>query len=174
MMRSTLFPEVLSLQNTLERAVNEMLGGGPFQTLWSREGNGGTGVAQAMPFDVYATDTQAVVMAAVPGMNPDDLEVTVHQNTISLSGRIGNIAETDETKDATWYVHELPSGTFRRSITLPFQIDADHVQASFENGVVRVIAPKAEQARPRRISIVSGQIQQPDALGAGNAGEQQS
>ncbi len=115
-----------------------------------------------------------MILAAVPGMRPGDLEVTVHQNTVSLSGAIGNVAEAEETQSATWYVHELASGGFRRSITLPFQIDADHVEASFENGIVKVKAPKAEQAKPRRIAVTGGQSSRPEAISAGSTDHQSS
>ena len=162
MLRNPLLSDVLSLQNTLDRAL-----GGPFETLWSRSGGGGTAAVQAIPFDVYATDDHAVVLAAVPGMRPDDLEITVHQNTVNLSGTVSNVADADETKNATWYVHELGSGSYRRSITLPFQIDAEQVQASFENGIVRVVLPKAEQSKPRRIAIRASQGSQPEAIGSG-------
>lgn len=172
MARSPFLSEALSLQNTLDRVVNETLGDGPFHSLWSQSGNRGGTIAQAMPFDVYATEDQAVILAAVPGMHPEDLEVTVHQNTVSLSGTISNVAEAEETKGATWYVHELGSGSYRRSITLPFPIDADKVQATFDYGIVKVVAPKAEQARPRRIAITGSQGTQPEAIGAGKTDQQ--
>ncbi len=168
MLRSPLLPTgALALRQTFDRALNESLTGGPFQTLWSRMGSESP-VAQVMPIDVYATDDHAMVLAAVPGMKPEDLEVTVHQNTVSLSGTISKLVDTEQAKDITWYVHEVGSGTYRRSVTLPFPIDAEQVQASFEDGIVRVILPRAERARPRRIAIHS---RQPEAIGAGATDE---
>lgn len=172
MVRSPFLSDVLSLQNSLDRALSETLSG-PFPSLWTRS-NAGDAIAQSIPLDVYATDDHAMILAAVPGMRPDDLEVTVHQNTVSLSGTIGNVAEAEETRSATWYGPELSSGGFRRSITLPFQIDADHVEASFENGIVKVKAPKAEQAKPRRIAVTGGPSNQAEAISAGSTDHQSS
>jgi HSP20 family protein len=106
-----------------------------------------------MPIDVYATGDQAVLIAAVPGMQPEDLELSVHQNTVTLSGTVRSAADAKETEDATWYVSELGSGTYQRSVTLPFPIDAEHAEATFEHGLVRVTLPKADWAKPKKIAI---------------------
>ena len=164
MMRSPLFNDFVALRDTVDRFVNESFGTDPFRTLWSRGGNGQY-MAQPMPLDVYATEDQAVILAAVPGMRPEDLELTVHQNTVSLSGKIGSVPETEEAKGATWYVHELGSGTYRRSVTLPFPVDANQAEATFEHGILRVVLPKAETAKARKIAI--GGSQQPTAITPG-------
>lgn len=155
MMRSPLFSDMVALRDTVDRFVNEGFGNDPFRVLWSRAGQGG-GIAQPIPLDVYATPDQVVVLAAVPGMRPEDLDLTVHQNTVTLTGSIGNVADSEEAKGATWYVHELAGGTFRRSVTLPFPVNADQAEASFEHGILRVVLPKADSAKPRRIAITSG------------------
>jgi HSP20 family protein len=152
MMRSPFFNDFVALRDTVDRVVNDAFATSPFQTVWSRGGNGQQ-LAQPMPLDVYATEDQAVIVAAVPGMRPEDLELTVHQNTVTLSGTVGNVAESEEAKGATWYVHELGSGTYRRSITLPFPVDADQTEATFDHGILRITLPKAESAKPRKISI---------------------
>jgi HSP20 family protein len=123
-----------------------------------------------MPLDVYATADQAVITAAAPGMRPENLEVTVHQNTVAISGAIGSVSETEEAKGATWYVHELSSGRFQRSVTLPFPIDADHVEATVEHGIVRIVAPKAEHAKPRKIAVTASasDASRPEAIAAGS------
>jgi HSP20 family protein len=161
MLRSPFFNDFIVLRDTVDRLVNEGFGE-PFRTLWSRTGNGGS-VVQPMPLDVYATDEQAVILAAVPGMRPEDLELTVHQNTVSLSGKVETASNAEETKGATWYVRELGSGAYRRSVTLPFPVDVDRAEASFEHGILRVVLPKAETAKPKRIPVGSGQTQAIDA-----------
>jgi len=165
MMRSPFFGDVLPLVESFDRAVNDAIRRGGNQTIWSRDG---VSAAAPMPLDVYATDNQAVLLAAVPGLRPEELEITVHQNTVSLSGSVKSASDSDEAKGATWYIHELGSGVFRRSVTLPFPIDADRVEATFEHGIVRIVAPKAEHAKPRKIevnaqkteAIASGEIDQ--------------
>ena len=155
MVNSTYEP-FLGLSQAMDRLINESVVGTPFRSLWSRSGSP---VAQPLPLDVYATDEHAVILAAVPGMRPEDLELTVHQDTVSLAGTIGNVAESGEAKNATWYVHELWSGQFRRSFTLPFPVDADKAEASFDRGILRVVLPKAETAKPKKIAIGGGTTQ---------------
>ena len=171
MMRSPFFADVAPLLESVDRAVGEAFSPGPFQTLWSRSGNGAA-LAQPMPLDVYATAEQAVITAAVPGMRPEDLEVTVHETTVSLAGTIGSVTDTEEAKGATWFVHELGSGAYRRSITLPFPIDASRVEATFANGIVRITAPKAEHAKPRKIAVTSAASGQPEAIAASGSTKQ--
>jgi HSP20 family protein len=155
MFRSPLLSDVFALRDTVDRLVNESLGDSPYRSVWSRNSNGGSGV-QPMPLDVYATEDQAVILASVPGMQPDDLDLAVHENTITLSGKVESTTNAEETKGATWYAHELWSGEVRRSVTLPFPVDADRAEAVFENGILRVVLPKAESAKPRKISISGG------------------
>jgi HSP20 family protein len=109
-----------------------------------------------MAIDVFTTDDQVVILAAVPGMRPDDLDLSVHENTVMISGKIADVSDSAETKGATWYVHELWSGEVRRSVTMPFAVDADRADAKFENGILRVSLPKAESAKPRKIAIAGG------------------
>jgi HSP20 family protein len=161
MIRSSLFGDLLTLSNTLDQVTNPRWGGSQFD-LAPR-----ASLASSMPIDVYATGDEAVLIAAVPGMQPDDLELTVHQNTVTLRGTVRSAADAEDTKNATWYVSELGSGTFQRSVTLPFPIDADHAQATFEHGLVRVTLPKAESAKPKTIAISSGKAN--EAIAANTA-----
>jgi HSP20 family protein len=159
MMRSPLINDLVSLRNTVDPLFRERPFGDPFNALWSRAETGGGAVARPIPLDVYATDDRVVITAAVPGIRPDDLQLTVHQNTVTLSGSLRNVADTEEGQKATWYLQELPSGSVRRSITLPFEVDAGQADASFEHGILRVVLPKAEAAKPKQITIHSGQGQ---------------
>ena len=83
------------------------------------------------------------------------------QNTVTLSGTVGNVADSEEAKGATWYVHELGNGTYRRSITLPFAVDADATQATFEHGILRIVLPKAASAKPRKNHVLYAQPASP-------------
>jgi HSP20 family protein len=143
--------------NPLAQAFEQLLED-PFgqREAWRRGGMPGRSV-QPMPLDVYATPDQVVVLAAVPGLRSQDLEVTVHQNTVTLSGTVPDVAASADAKDATWYVHELWSGQYQRSLTLPFELDAERAEASVADGIARIVLPKAERAKPRRIAIQGGQ-----------------
>jgi HSP20 family protein len=122
--------------------------------------NGTSAIVRSLPLDIYATADEAVVIAAVPGMNPQELEVTINQNVITLSGKVPTAAESEQGKGATWYLQELWHGSFRRSVTLPFEVDAGKAEATFENGIVRITLPKAERAKPHRIAIRGAESQQ--------------
>ena len=156
----------LGLRQAMDQLLNESVVGTPFRSLWSRGGTGTGQTAFPLPLDVYATEHEVVVVAAVPGMRPEDLQVTYNQGTLTLAGTIQNVAEGEEAKGATWYAHELWSGQFRRSLSLPFEVDADQADASFEHGIVRIVLPKAETAKPKTIAIKAGGSTQ--AIGTGS------
>jgi HSP20 family protein len=131
-------------------------------------GGGATGPSVAprpLPLDVYATAGEAVIIAAVPGMAAQELELTVDQNTVTLSGRLPSAVESEQGQGATWFLHELWHGPFRRSVTLPFEVDAGRAEATVEQGIVRIVLPKAAQAKPQRIAIKAAGG--PEAVGAG-------
>ncbi len=161
---------VVSLQQAMDQLFNEsFVGGTPYRTLWSRGGGGGGTAWSGMPLDVYATSDEVVILAAVPGLRPDSLDIAFHQGTLVLSGTLPNVAEDEEAKQATWFLHELPYGTFRRAVSLPFAVDADQAQATFENGVVKIVLPKAEAAKPKTIPVRIGGAGQ--AIAAGGQAE---
>ena len=153
MIRSPLFNDTLNITSNVDRLAEQVFGADPFRMMWSRAANGSVGVPQPMPLDIYATDDHAVIFAAVPGMQPGDLQLTVQQNTVTISGTVLDVTRSDEARGATWYLHELGSGTYHRSVTLPFPVDADRAEATFEHGVLRVRLPKAEAAKPKKITI---------------------
>ena len=166
MVNTPLSNEFVGLRQAMDQLLNESFVGSPFRTLWSRCGTGNGGTVFPLPLDVYATEQDVVVVAAVPGMRPEDLHVTYNQGTLTLAGTIQNVGESEEAKGATWYVHELWSGQFRRALSLPFEVDADRADATFEHGIVRIVLPKAEQAKPKTIAIKAGGGAQ--AIGSGS------
>ena len=114
----------------LRDAMNQLLEESFVPSRGSRSsGSNGTTV-RPLPLDVYATQDEAVIIAAVPGMSPQELEVTIDQNVVTLSGTVPTAAESEQGKGATWYLHELWHGQFRRSVTLPFEVDASKAEAS--------------------------------------------
>ena len=146
--------EFVSLRDAMDRLLNDSFVSSPFRTLWSASGGTGNATARMpLPLDVYATQDEVVIVAAAPGLNPQDIEVTVNQGTVTFSGQTHDVAQSEEAKQATWFLHELPHGAFRRTLTLPFEVDAATAEATFEHGVLRLRLPKAEQAKPRKIEI---------------------
>jgi len=103
--------------------------------------------------DVYETGEALVVRLAVPGARPEDLEVTVEQNVVTIRGQYGYRLSEEEAKQGTWYRREIASGEFAESITLPVSVNIEGAQATVENGIITLTFPKAEEARVKRIPI---------------------
>src|SRR5215213_2408442 len=152
----------------LRDAMNQLLQDSFVPSGGSRSGWGGGSqtMARPVPLDVYATPEEAIVIAAVPGMTPENLAITYTQNTLTLSGSVPNVAESEQGQHATWYLRELWSGQFQRTVTLPFEVDASKAEATFEHGIVRITLPKAEWTKPQKIAIKAGSGQ--EAIGAGS------
>jgi HSP20 family protein len=155
----------------LRDAMNQLLEESFVPSRGSRSSGSNGTMVRPLPLDVYATQEEAVIIAAVPGMSPQELEITIDQNVVTLSGTVPTAAESEQGKGATWYLHELWHGQFRRSVTLPFEVDAGKADASFENGIVRIMLPKAERAKPHKIAIKTGNGQQ-EAIEAGSKSKQ--
>jgi HSP20 family protein len=107
------------------------------------------GVA-ALPLDVSENENEFVIKASLPGVKPEDVQITVHGETLTIQGQ-SNYEE--EKKDERWHIRERRAGSFQRSITLPVVVDSDKAQAAFEHGVLTLTLPKSEQAKPRQIKI---------------------
>ncbi len=100
--------------------------------------------------DMYETDDEIVVKAVLPGVKPEDLDITITGNVLSIKGEI---KEEEEEKDVNYIRKERIYGTFRRDLTLPVDVDADKAKAEFENGILILHLPKVEAAKPKRLEI---------------------
>jgi HSP20 family protein len=120
----------------------------------------------SLPLDIYATPEEAVVIAAVPGMGPENLEITYADNTLTLSGSVPSPVESEQSQNVTWYLRELWSGQFQRTVTLPFEVDPAQAEATFEHGIVRITLPKADWAKPHKIAINASSGQEAIEAGA--------
>jgi HSP20 family protein len=92
------------------------------------------------------------VKATVPGMKPDEIQISVTGDTLSISGETES---EHEEKDRDYFVRERRMGSFSRSITLPVGVDADKAKADFEDGVLTITLPKSEAEKPKMISVKS-------------------
>jgi len=101
--------------------------------------------------DVKAGDESYDITALVPGLDADDLDIEVLNNTVTIRGEF-KPGDEDQTK---YLVSELPNGRFSRVITLPTATDASKVEASIKNGVLFLHIPKAEADRPKAIKVIS-------------------
>ena|SRR4030065_464951 len=100
--------------------------------------------------DVEAGDEAYDISALVPGLEADDLEIEVLNNTVTIRGEF-----KDGNDHSKYLVSELPSGRFGRVITLPTAADANKVEATIKNGVLSLRIPKAEEDRPKTIKVTT-------------------
>lgn len=102
------------------------------------------------PVDIQETTEGYKLQAELPGLTKDDINITLENNVLRLTGE--RKFEKDVKKESFHRV-ERTYGTFTRAFALPQQVDSGNVQAAFENGVLTIVVPKAEQAKPRKIEI---------------------
>lgn len=102
------------------------------------------------PVDIQETADAYRLVAELPGMTREDINITLENNVLRLSGE--RKLEKDVKKESYQRV-ERTYGTFARAFTLPSQVNHDKVEAAFENGLLTIVVPKAEQAKPRKITI---------------------
>ncbi len=104
----------------------------------------------SIALDVAETEAAYLVKATVPGINPDDVEITLEDDVLSLKGELQRDEEVEEAK---YHVRERRFGAFSRSIRFPMAVNGDAVEATYSNGVLSLNIPKAETVKPKRITI---------------------
>lgn len=116
--------------------------------------NGENSQAMRLAVDVSETESDFIVKASIPGANPDDLDISFSDNTLTIRGesRDEHVEENER-----FHLRERRFGQFMRTITLPLAVDADQIDAQHENGVLTLTLPKAEETKPRKISIRNSQ-----------------
>ncbi len=101
-----------------------------------------------LPLDAYVTDNEVVIVAAIPGVKPEDVEITFEDDTLTIKGEIcGPLENVD------YIFQERPCGKFGRSIIVNIPVKTESAEAKFENGVLTLTLPKAEEAKPKVIKI---------------------
>ena len=110
------------------------------------------GLVRMPEADVVETENHIQVLLELPGMKPEDIELSLENNVLTVSGeKQEERNEGDETR--TYHLSERRWGRFSRSFVLPREVDPDKIEARFENGVLTITVPKTEKARRRRIEI---------------------
>ena len=140
--RPSRFGDVSTLRQAMDRFFDEEFR--PFG--WTSS----TLSAPALPLDVTHDADSLTVEAALPGIKPDDVEITVENGTLTISGKTREERSGDE---GSYLVQEIRRGSFSRSMTLPQGLEPDKAEATFENGMLTLRIPKAEQLKPRQIRI---------------------
>jgi HSP20 family protein len=109
------------------------------------------GWSMATPaIDMYQTDNDVVVKASLPGIKAEEVQINVTGDILTLKGEV---KQADEREDRSWHIREQRFGSFERSIVLPTDVKSDKAEAVFENGILTVTLPKADEVKPKTINI---------------------
>ena len=132
------FREVTSLRDEVNRLFSRTLGDGQGGSAWSP------------PVDVFDTKDAIVLKAELPGLTPEDIDIEIDDNVLTIRGE-RRLEETVE--EGRYYRLERAYGSFARSLSLPQGVKADEVSAAFDGGVLEVRVPKADEVKPRKITV---------------------
>jgi len=110
---------------------------------------------RSLGINIQEQDDAYILSALVPGLNAEDLNIQVLDDVIRIEGEYTRSSPVDKADENDYLVRELPSGSFTRTLRLPSVIDAEQVEAKIVDGVLTLTLPKAESARPKKISIQS-------------------
>jgi HSP20 family protein len=136
------FRDITTLRDEMNRLFSRAVGEG-----------GGSGSAWTPPVDVFDTDDAIVLRAELPGLKTDEIDIEVDENVLTLRGER---RFEEKVEEGRYYRLERAYGHFQRSVTLPQGVKADEISASFDNGVLSVRVPKADEVKPRKISVAAG------------------
>jgi len=132
------FDELISLRDAMDRL---------FEDSFVRPGRTGER-ASALPVDAYATDTELVIQANIPGVDPNDVSITIEGDTLTIKGE-----RKPPLENVNYWLQERRFGPFYRQLQINIPVQADKAEATFEKGVLTLTIPKAEELRPRQIKV---------------------
>jgi HSP20 family protein len=138
--------DMISLRDAMDRLMSESF-------VRARGGEGAAGASLAV--DIREEGDQFVVMAPVPGVRPDDVEITALGDTLRIRCERRESRE-EGGEDKRWILREQRFGSFERTVRLPTAVKADQANAEFADGILTIILPKAEHARERKIPVRAG------------------
>lgn len=110
--------------------------------------------AWGIALDVVREGDDVVVRASLPGVRPGDVNVTIEENILTITGTTGSETESDQERgEGTYLLRERRTGSFRRTLKLPDSVDADQATSSYETGVLTITLPKTEKAKAKQLTI---------------------
>jgi HSP20 family protein len=133
--------EMMTLREAMDRL---------FDDAFTRPVNLRDGGWSSPAIDMYQTDDEVVIKAALPGFKADEVQINVTGDVLTLRGEMKH---EEEQKDKAWHIREQRWSSFERSIALPTDVKADKAAADYENGILTVTLPKAEEVKPRTITV---------------------
>ena len=134
---------------TLRQAMDKL-----FEDSFVRPASFGSLSVPDVAIEMKETDSDIVIKAELPGVMPNDVDVSIAEGVLTVKGEH---KEEKEEKETNYYRRELKYGSFSRSVNLPAVVNADQAEAVFENGILTLTLPKAEEAKPRQIKVKTTQ-----------------
>ncbi|UCH51660.1 MAG: Hsp20/alpha crystallin family protein [Chloroflexota bacterium] len=141
------FREITSLRDAMDRLFEDSFVRAP--RLWPTAG------AWDLPVDMHQTDNDLVVKASLPGFKPEEVDISITDGTLTIKGEH---KEEHEAKEEEYFYKERRYGTFSRSLSIPVKVKSDKAEAVFEEGVLTLTLPKAEDIKPKQIKVKARQI----------------
>jgi HSP20 family protein len=132
--------EMMSLRDAMDRLFDDAI----TRPLSLRDG------WSAPAIDMFQTDDEIVVKAALPGIKADEVQINITGEVLTLKGEV---KQSQEMEEKAWHIREQRFGSFERSIALPTDVVADKAQADFENGILTITLPKAGEVKPKSITV---------------------
>jgi HSP20 family protein len=149
MIRWEPFREMMSLRNTMDRLFDERFIRPSY--LWPELERGD------LPVDMYQTANDVIIKAALPGIKPEEVDISITGDVLTIKG---DHKEDQERKKEDYFYKEHRYGSFSRSIPLLVRVKSDKAEAIFENGILTLTLPKAEEVKPKQIKVkVKGMIE---------------
>ncbi|MBX5457218.1 MAG: Hsp20/alpha crystallin family protein [Thermogemmatispora sp.] len=139
------FTEMLSLRDAMNRLLEQSFVR-PSSVLF------GTG-SRMIPLDVLETEQGYRITALLPGVKPEDIELLAHEHSLTLKAKYHGGEEGEGQQQGTWLLREIGSGTVERTLAFERPIDANKIEARYENGRLTITVPLSESSRPRRVSV---------------------
>ncbi len=151
------FREIESMRQAMDRWMDER----GFNNLGSSS-SGNQNLSLAV--DVHETENGYELTASLPGVKPEDVEISVNKDVVTIRG---STEQNEERQQGNYIYRERHAGTFQRAVRLPDQVNSEQVDASLENGVLKVSLPRLQQSTQRRIQVKSGANSGSQQIGAG-------
>lgn len=136
--------EMLTLREAMDRLFDDA-----FTRPFSLVREGGS-TWSSLTIDMYETNNDVVVKAALPGLRADEVQINVSNDVLTIKGEMKH---EEEKKDKSWHIREHRWGAFERSIRLPTGVIADKAKADFDNGILMITLPKSEEVKPKTITV---------------------
>ena len=134
--------EIMTLREAMDRL---------FDDAFTRPFSMRDGWSMATPaIDMFQTENDVVVKASIPGIKAEEVQINVTGDVLTIKGQV---KQDEERKDRAWHLREQRFGSFERSVALPTSVKSDKAEAEFENGILTITLPKADEVKPKTINI---------------------